>query len=82
MVRRDLVIDAKGNFLPAKQIQQRLALPSTPTFVCNVTVPADSQLLVGIARQQEMWGVVGGGEQVYVKDVSKLVYSVGTMLAK
>ena len=67
IVRRELVVDSEGNWLPAKEIWQKLALKVQPTHVVTVELPADTEVVFGRAAEIKKWGVVGGEEQGYIR---------------
>lgn len=59
----------------AKQIQEHLALKHTPTHISDVTVPAGVEMRVGIAAEQEGFGVSGGGIQYELLDRAGTMFS-------
>ena len=46
--------------LSASEIANKYALPEKPTHICDVDIPDDTKLQVGIANRVENWGTGGG----------------------
>ncbi len=62
--------------LTAEEIADKYSLPKVPTHMCDVILPSDFILQMGIAGPVSEWGRVGGGLQfdTFGKDLPKEVF--------
>ena len=49
IMRRDQVIDEKGEFLSPAEVKRRFALPNLPTRVSDVIIPSDTKVTIRIS---------------------------------